>query len=125
MFADAKAPQPAGIAATTHQGGRPVAKTAIDNVLKIQQQYEEARKAAVEEIQVQIRELQDQLRALGVREGTRPAGKSKGAGTVGDKPCSVCGFKTTPPHDSRSHRSQKSKKPFTKEELDARNLTKS
>jgi hypothetical protein len=41
-----------------------------------------------------------------------------------DFPCPVCHFKTTPHHDGRMHRSQKSKKPFTFEELMERHLAK-
>ena len=41
-----------------------------------------------------------------------------------DVPCPTCGFKTTPHHDGRLHRSQKTKKPFTVEELMERHLTK-
>jgi hypothetical protein len=41
-----------------------------------------------------------------------------------DVPCPVCNFKTTPHHDGRMHRSQKTKKPFTVEELMERGLTK-
>ena len=41
-----------------------------------------------------------------------------------DLPCPICGFKTTPHHDGRMHRSQKTKKPFTVEELMERHLTK-
>jgi hypothetical protein len=41
-----------------------------------------------------------------------------------DLPCPVCHFKTTPHHDGRMHRSQKSKKPFTVEELMEKGLTK-
>jgi hypothetical protein len=41
-----------------------------------------------------------------------------------DVPCPICGFKTTPHHDGRMHRSQKSKKPFTVEELMEKGLTK-
>jgi hypothetical protein len=41
-----------------------------------------------------------------------------------DVPCPVCHFKTTPHHDGRMHRSQKSKKPFTVEELMEKGLTK-
>ena len=41
-----------------------------------------------------------------------------------DVPCPICHFKTTPYHDGRLHRSQKSKKPFTVEELMERHLTK-
>jgi hypothetical protein len=41
-----------------------------------------------------------------------------------DVPCPICKFKTTPHHDGRMHRSQKTKKPFTVEELNAKGLTK-
>jgi hypothetical protein len=41
-----------------------------------------------------------------------------------DVPCPICKFKTTPHHDGRMHRSQKSKKPFTAEELMERHLAK-
>jgi hypothetical protein len=41
-----------------------------------------------------------------------------------DLPCPICHFKTTPHHDGRMHRSQKTKKPFTVEELMERQLTK-
>jgi hypothetical protein len=41
-----------------------------------------------------------------------------------DLPCPICHFKTTPHHDGRMHRSQKSKKPFTVEELMEKHLAK-
>ena len=41
-----------------------------------------------------------------------------------DVPCPICHFKTTPHHDGRMHRAQKSKKPFTVEELMERHLAK-
>ena len=41
-----------------------------------------------------------------------------------DLPCPICQFKTSPPHDGRAHRSQKTKKPFTVEELMEKGLTK-
>jgi hypothetical protein len=41
-----------------------------------------------------------------------------------DVPCPICEFKTTPHHDGRMHRSQKTKKPFTVEELMEKGLTK-
>jgi hypothetical protein len=43
---------------------------------------------------------------------------------VRDVPCPICHFKTTPHHDGRMHRSQKSKHPFTVEELMERHLAK-
>jgi hypothetical protein len=41
-----------------------------------------------------------------------------------DVPCPICHFKTTPHHDGRMHRSQKTKKAFTVEELMERHLAK-
>ena len=41
-----------------------------------------------------------------------------------DEPCKICKFKTSPLHDGRMHRSQKTKKPFTVEELMEKGLTK-
>ena len=41
-----------------------------------------------------------------------------------DLPCPICKFKTTPHHDGRMHRSQKTKKPFSVEELMEKHLTK-
>jgi hypothetical protein len=41
-----------------------------------------------------------------------------------DVPCPICHFKTTPHHDGRMHRSQKTKKPFAVEELMEKGLTK-
>jgi hypothetical protein len=41
-----------------------------------------------------------------------------------DLPCPICEFKTTPHHDGRMHRKQKTKKPFTVEELMEKHLTK-
>lgn len=41
-----------------------------------------------------------------------------------DLPCPICNFKTTPHHDGRMHRSQKTKKPFSVEELMERHLAK-
>ena len=41
-----------------------------------------------------------------------------------DLPCPICHFKTMPHHDGRMHRSQKTKKPFTVEELMERHLAK-
>jgi hypothetical protein len=41
-----------------------------------------------------------------------------------DVPCPICHFKTDPPHDGRMHRAQKTKKPFSVEELMEKHLTK-
>ena len=41
-----------------------------------------------------------------------------------DVPCPICHFKTTPHHDGRMHRAQKSKKAFSVEELMEKHLAK-
>jgi hypothetical protein len=41
-----------------------------------------------------------------------------------DLPCPICHFKTSPHHDGRMHRSQKTKKPFSVEELMEKHLAK-
>jgi hypothetical protein len=41
-----------------------------------------------------------------------------------DLPCPICEFKTTPHHDGRMHRAQKTKKAFNVEELMERHLAK-
>jgi hypothetical protein len=41
-----------------------------------------------------------------------------------DLPCPICHFKTSPHHDGRMHRLQKTKKPFTTEDLMERHLAK-
>ena len=49
-------------------------------------------------------------------EGETPTRKPK------DADCPICNFRTNPPHDRRSHRSQQRKKPFTPKELEERGL---
>lgn len=118
-------PAQAGSGVFYTPGGEVMAKNAIENVLKIQEQYEQARKAAVQEIQAQIKELNDQLRSLGVDSGNGVARKAAGTRQKSEAPCSVCGFKTNPPHDARAHRSQgKKKEAFNKAHLDERGLAK-
>lgn len=48
----------------------------------------------------------------------------KGTRTPKDEPCPICNFKTAPPHDRRTHRMQKNKKPFTEKELSKRGYSK-
>jgi hypothetical protein len=53
------------------------------------------------------------------RAKTAKTASRKGTRQIKDAPCSICGFKTAPPHDARRHRfSQgKRKRPFTAKEL--------
>ena len=48
----------------------------------------------------------------------KPNGGRKAARILKDAPCSLCGFKTNPPHDNRTHRMQSdTKQPFSDAEL--------
>ena len=53
-----------------------------------------------------------------------PRAPRKATRQARDVPCPICHFKTTPHHDGRMHRSQKTKKPFSVEELMERHLAK-
>ncbi|MGI9570251.1 MAG: hypothetical protein ACR2PH_11055 [Desulfobulbia bacterium] len=59
-----------------------------------------------------------------VRKSTRRKGSRVGTRKPADIACPICLFKTTPPHDRRSHRSQSSKKAFSQKELLTRGLRK-
>ena len=73
----------------------------------------------------------EELNALGFNyQLTKGAQKAKGktakegAKITKDAPCPICEFKTSPPHDGRTHRNQgKKKNPFTPDELKARGLS--
>jgi hypothetical protein len=82
---------------------------------------EDAKKEALGRAQQAVSDLN----ALGfsysltqVSAGRKPAGR-KGLGGIGtEKPCPICGFRTSPPHDARRHRFSKAKKrAFTASEL--------
>ncbi len=82
---------------------------------------EQAKSGALEKANQAV----DELNALGFTyklvEGVGT--KSAVNHTPSDKPCSVCGWKTDPPHDARSHRG-KDKRPFTDAELKEKGFVK-
>jgi len=69
----------------------------IDHVLKLQQDYETARRETIEALLETIRNAQEQLKLLG-HEGT-----SKARRNAAPKPCARCGGTD---HDARRHRSE-------------------
>jgi hypothetical protein len=108
------------------------------NALERIKKLDEERAKLLEEATTEARRRADEaiadLNALGhsfrLVEGNDAAGK-KGAGKTGitrkrdpNKPCDTCGFVTDPPHDSRAHRAQSTKKPFTAKELEEREYKK-
>ena len=98
----------------------------IDRVRKLQTEIDALRNDAKQElldtIQVHIKELETM--GLSYR---LVSGGSRGTGTRQrnpERPCPVCKFSTTPPHDARSHRGQDTKKAFTAAELRELDMTK-
>ena len=73
----------------------------------------------------------EELNSLGFSyrlvEGATKGKAAKGKASqraVSDGPCPICGFATSPPHDGRTHRSQKKKAAFTAAELKEKGLAK-
>jgi hypothetical protein len=99
------------------------------------QLLEDAKKEALDNAERAVAELNELGFHYTLTEGAsttstspskpRKASTSKATQRVPrDLPCPICHFKTTPHHDGRMHRSQKTKKPFTVEELMERHLAK-
>jgi hypothetical protein len=97
------------------------------------QLLEGAKKEALDNAERAVAELNELGFNYSVTEGastTLPARAPRKAASQAlkrqarDLPCPICEFKTTPHHDGRMHRSQKTKKPFTVEELIEKRLTK-
>jgi hypothetical protein len=97
------------------------------------QLLEDAKKEALDNAEKAVAELNE----LGFHyrrvEGASAASTTRAPRTTASKapkrqtrdlPCPICHFKTTPHHDGRMHRSQKTKKPFTVEELMEKHLAK-
>ena len=51
-------------------------------------------------------------------------GPAKGQRTIKAEACPICEFQTSPPHDGRTHRSQKRKAAFSPAELKEKGLVK-
>jgi hypothetical protein len=94
------------------------------------QLLEGAKKEALDNAEKAVAELTQLGFDYRLVEGASPARAPRKAASQApqrqarDVACPICKFKTTPHHDGRMHRSQKSKKPFTVEELMEKGLTK-
>jgi hypothetical protein len=95
------------------------------------QLLEGAKKEALDNAEKAVAELNElgfNYRLVEGGESTARAPRKAGTQTpkrvARDVPCPICEFKTTPHHDARMHRSQKTKKPFSIEELMDKGLTK-
>jgi hypothetical protein len=94
------------------------------------QLLEDAKKEALDKAEKAVAELNELGFNYRLVEGALTARAPRKAASEAPKrqardlPCQICKFKTTPHHDGRAHRSQKTKKPFTVEELMEKGLTK-
>ena len=94
------------------------------------QLLDDAKKEALQNAEKSVAELNELGFHYILTEGAttsrepRKAGADPSRRQARDLPCPICHFKTTPHHDGRMHRSQKTKKPFTVEELMEKHLAK-
>ena len=96
------------------------------------QLLDDAKKEALENAEKAVAELNELGFHYSLTEGAststpkapRKASSQAPKRQARDLPCPICHFKTTPHHDGRMHRSQKTKKPFSVEELMERHLAK-
>ena len=109
-------------------------KSAIEEIKELRTLLESKTEKAKEEALETASEAIGFLRVLGLDNDTilkelgfrgRTAAKESREGKPPkDEPCTVCRFRTDPPHDGRAHRGQPKKKPFTAEELEEKGPTK-
>ena len=94
------------------------------------QLLDDAKKEALDNAEKAVAELNELGFHYSLVEGAATARAPRSASShapkrqARDVPCPICGFKTTPHHDGRMHRKQKTKKPFTVEELMEKHLAK-
>ncbi len=100
-------------------------ESALERLLKEREELV----ARVDALDAEIRSAKEQRReallrelaALGISDTKprrRPAGRAREEIRIKRQhACRLCGFTTIPPHDARSHRGQKPKRPFSDDEL--------
>src|SRR5580704_999585 len=87
--------------------------------------FDRAKEEALEKAKAAVAELNDLGFNYTLTNGAGRAAKAgKGKRTIKVAACPICEFQTTPPHDGRTHRSQKKKSPFSAAELKEKGLMK-
>jgi hypothetical protein len=87
--------------------------------------FDRAKEEALEKAKAAVAELNDLGFNYTLTNGAgkaAKAGSAKGKRTIKAAACPICEFQTTPPHDGRTHRSQKKKGPFSAAELKEKGL---
>jgi hypothetical protein len=134
-----KRPGPTHVAVPTRLGGRILCKDRyqpipsnrvakndlIGRIKELDAEKSKLIESAKSEALERAKQAVADLNALGfsysltqVSVGRKPAGRKGLGGIPTEKPCRICGFRTSPPHDARRHRFSKAKKrPFNAKEL--------
>jgi hypothetical protein len=109
-------------------------KSAIEEINELKARIEGIAEQAKAEALAKANEAIGVLRELGIDndvilkelgfKGKAKNQESRVGRPPKDGQCPVCNFKTDPPHNGRSHRSQITKKPFTADELEQKGMTK-
>lgn len=110
---------------------------ALEKLKELDAQREQLLSEAKREALTRAEEAVSELNALGFhyhlgegeagpmpeRRPKRPVASMSARHVPKDAPCPICNFRTDRPHDRRSHRMQKRKRPFNDKELEAMGMT--
>jgi len=107
-------------------------ESVLDQLKALDEQRSKLLDSAKAEALEKAREAIEELNELGFHYRLTEGAATRAPRTSGEAPkrtakdvaCPICGFKTNPLHDRRSHRTQQPKKPFTDTELKERHLVK-
>ena len=111
--------------------------TVLEKLKELDEQRDQLLSGARRDARTRAEEAVSALNALGFHyylgegearqmpaRGSKQAIESKSARHMPkDAPCPICKFRTDRPHDGRSHRMQKRKRPFNGKELEAMGMT--
>ncbi len=105
-------------------------KSPIARIKELDDERQNILTAALSEVKARVQKALEDLKTLGedfilipraktLHKQARRKTSRKGTRTIKEAACSICGFKTKPPHDARKHRfaQGKKKRPFTAKEL--------
>jgi len=107
--------------------------SAVEQLKKLDAERAKILETAKTEALAKATEAIEELNALGfhysISEGARSARQPRAGGTTAKRQpsgaaCPICGFKTEPPHDRRTHRTQEPKRAFNDAELKEKGLVK-
>jgi hypothetical protein len=102
-------------------------KSCVAHQLVLLSGHDQAKEEALEKAKVAVAELNapglNYVLSNGAGKSAK-TGPAKGQRTIKAEACPICEFQTSPPHDGRTHRSQKRKAAFSAAELKEKGLVK-